>query len=335
MNNPVDWELLARCLADECTEEEKEKVAEWVNANPENRSMMKVLKAAWDTPEVPEQESDVKKLWQEVAARTKVGSQVKRSTFPGYNRLLKYAAVFLLLISLPFLFKLVKSSFFPSQSREWQEVTVNNGGKTELTLADGTQVTLDAGSRFRFPTAFNGNTRRVFLNGEGYFKVSPGKDKPFTVLANHGVITVKGTEFNIRAWQQARRVEVAVVEGSVSLHRENSPSSDAVLIFKGQLSVLREKGQPDKPRIVDIGKYLGWLQRDMEFADVPLQEILFQLERWYDVRFVPSEGISLTDRLTVHLKDGPLEDTLELIAALMGIKYKQEGRKIYLYTGEN
>ena len=46
------------------------------------------------------------------------------------------------------------------------------GKRTELLLADGTKVWLNAGSRLAFPTKFTNETREVYLTGEGCFKVT-------------------------------------------------------------------------------------------------------------------------------------------------------------------
>jgi ferric-dicitrate binding protein FerR (iron transport regulator) len=141
---------------------------------------------------------------------------------------------------------------------------------------------------------------------------------------------VLGTKFNVRAWHQSQKVEVAVAEGKVSLWAKNMNPEAAVLISKEQLSILPQNGRPSKPRKVDIDKHVGWINRDLAFKNIPLKEILYQLERWYNIRFILDENISDSLLVTVYIKDRPVEYIIELITEILGIKYKIDGDTIYL-----
>jgi ferric-dicitrate binding protein FerR (iron transport regulator) len=248
------------------------------------------------------------------------------------KRILPLLAAMLLLISLPFVWKFIQTSLSTQQATEWNNILVAKGEKKELTLDDGTRVFLDSGSSFKYPQKFIRKVREVSLTGEGYFEVRPDEKKPFLVNADYAVIKVVGTKFNVRAWQQTQRVEVSVAEGRVSLHSRISDPKTAVLISNGQQSILPKNGRPSNPVKVNIEKYLGWINRNVEFVNTPLLEILNQLERWYDIRFVLHDDISVTDQLTVHIQNKPLKDILELIADLMTLEYEQKGKTVYLHA---
>ena len=59
------------------------------------------------------------------------------------------------------------------------EVIVPNGKRTELLLADGTKIWLNAGSCLAFPSEFSQDTREIYLKGEACFRVAKNKNKPF------------------------------------------------------------------------------------------------------------------------------------------------------------
>jgi len=63
---------------------------------------------------------------------------------------------------------------------------------------------------------------------------------------------------------------------------------------------------------------------------VPLHEILYQLERWYDVRFVLQDTSIAAEQLTVHIQSQSLDDVLELILALTGLDYQRTDDSVQL-----
>ncbi|MCK4944319.1 MAG: FecR domain-containing protein, partial [Candidatus Aminicenantes bacterium] len=218
------------------------------------------------------------------------------------KKVLRFLAAAILIISLPFLWKAIKPYLSVIGPEELTEVLIDKGEKRKLILSDGTQVFLDSGSVFSFPQKFSRENRKVYLNGEAYFKVTHDNTRTFIVHANHAIIEVKGTEFNVRAWNQTQKVKVAVAEGKVTLGLRKAERGAEVLISKGQLSVLPEDGEPSEPMRVDIDKHLSWINRDMVFDNAPMREILNQLERWHNVHFVVDKNISVSSKITVHIQ---------------------------------
>lgn len=237
----------------------------------------------------------------------------------------------ILLISFPFIWKAVNKSTSVQPTYELTEISVAKGMQEELILKDQTRVILDSGTTFKYPETFKNETREVFLSGEAYFEVSRNREKPFIVHAEHAIIKVLGTKFSIRAWEKSQKVKVAVAEGKVELLSNLDELETGVLVSTGQMSILPKNGQPSIPEKIDINEHLAWMKHEIVFNNTPLQEILSQLERWYDVRFSLDDGISVSDQLTIHIQNRPISEILDLIADLMELEYKIEGQNIYLY----
>lgn len=68
-------------------------------------------------------------------------------------------------------------------------VPIGNHNRT-ITLAGGTEVSLDAGSSLTYPGAFTARERRVTLTGQGYFKVKHDEARPFFVKVKD--LTIRG-----------------------------------------------------------------------------------------------------------------------------------------------
>ena len=60
---------------------------------------------------------------------------------------------------------------------EYNTLVIPAGYTYNVTLADGTRVTLNAGSRLKYPVEFVGDRREVELSGEAYFDV-PNRESP-------------------------------------------------------------------------------------------------------------------------------------------------------------
>jgi transmembrane sensor len=350
MIDPFEWPLIAKYLSGECTLQEINEVESWMVADTENRELIEVLKIAWNTSEPDIQTSDTHYLWQQFSEKAdhisglsqspintlqRSASETERKTFSVFfiqNPVWRYAAVFLVffLATLYFFTGDITTLLGIKSTAALKTVSVENARRERVILSDGTIVTLDAGSQFRYPEKFNGNTREVYLTGEAYFEVTSHPEKPFTVFANQAAIEVLGTKFNVRAWQPEQRVIVTVAEGKVLFYPEQDKSQHSVTLNQGFSSSMRQAGLPTPPRRIDIQKSTGWMNNEVYFEDTPLVEILSQLERWYDVTFETRDSILINDRLTVYLADKPLENHLVLLGELADADFVGKGRHYQL-----
>lgn len=330
MNTVPDDELLAQYVSGECSDEEADMINQWIASDPGNRRLIEAMKKVWSTPGVNTQRLDKGKLWEKIKNESGISmtADTKRKKHIFGSRWFKAAAVFLIAFSLPYLYSsALKPLFFQVKLLSMEKIVVENASRQKIELSDGTKITLDAGSRLYY-NEFFGETRKVYLEGEGFFEVARDLKKPFVVHANEGIITVLGTRFGIRAWEQTQKVRVVVAEGKVSFAPEVSEEDNQVIITESQMSVLEKDEQPTPPQNVDVEKYLGWINDEIEFDDAPLSEVLSQLERWYNLEITLKNEDMSTERLTVHIQKRPLEETLDLIAVLTDSRYDRSGNKV-------
>ena len=163
----------------------------------------------------------------------------------------------------------------------FNEIVIPRGGEYVLTLADGTSVCLNAGSKLRFPVQFSGNMRRVELEGEGYFQVVRDEKKPFVVEASGVNITVLGTEFNVSNYPENLNVQTTLVEGSVKVVSERD--GDVYILQPGEQAVFDKSSGELHVAAVDVSYATAWKEGRLRFRDRPLKEIMDFISRWYDV----------------------------------------------------
>ena len=338
MKNDKHLELIINYLEGRTSTQDEVNLNKWIQADSKNKHTFDQIKKIWNTPGNNLPKADVEKAWIDVKER--IEAEAPSQDFPSdkilefdspkgnpfwqnvmSTRLLKIAAVVLILF--------ISSYFLFIRQAGMNEIVVGNSQKTEITLTDGTLVTLDAGSKFRYPKDFKSDKREVFLNGEGYFEVAHDNNKPFIIHANEALVKVLGTKFNVRAWRDEKKVVVAVAEGKVSLRPKNeSEPEEEVIITKGQVCVMKENESPSEAKETNIDDYLSWQDREVYFKNVPLQEVLDQLERWYDAEIQLSDESYALNQVTIFIEKKPIEEILDVIALMNNLQYKQDGKKI-------
>jgi ferric-dicitrate binding protein FerR (iron transport regulator) len=159
-------------------------------------------------------------------------------------------------------------------------LTNNSGSKYNLTLSDGTQVALDAASSITYPVAFTGKERKVSVTGQVYLKVTHNAASPFRVAVADELIEDIGTAFNISAYADEAVRRVTLVEGAVKVSRK----TQAVLLQPGEEVVATDEMMDRRP--ADLEKTLGWLRGKQIFNREPLENIMNQISRIYDVRLI-------------------------------------------------
>ena len=209
--------------------------------------------------------------------------------------------------------------------QEQNTIATPAGGTYELTLSDGTKVTLDAHSSLRYPVAFKGANRKVELTGQAYFEVAHNQAKPFKVTSRGQTVEVLGTHFNINAYKNEGSTTTTLLEGSVKV----SNVGNNTMLKPGQRSVVSE-GSVTSPISVskaDIETAMAWKNGIFRFKRADLQTVMRQFARWYDVEVVydgPVPDVAITGKVQ---RAADASQVLTILNKL-GIKFKAEGRKI-------
>ena len=170
-------------------------------------------------------------------------------------------------------------------------VSIPRGQTYRITLNDGTEVWLNAGSRLSFPSRFTGGPRVVTLDGEAYFKVSRDENRPFIVKTAQIATHVLGTEFNMKAYEGSES-HVTLVKGSVKV--EIKDTQKEVLLYPGEDIACLHDGTC-QVRQVDTTRYAQWLDGYFYFDDVCLKDILKELGYWYNLTIEAEDDVRLMD----------------------------------------
>ena len=222
-------------------------------------------------------------------------------------------------------YTLPKDSLCTQESPIFNTLQIPRGGEYFLTLADGTEVWLNAESRLKYPSRFTGEQRVVELEGEGYFKVTPDSKRPFIVKSGDITTEVLGTEFNVRTYV-SNDSHVTLLKGSVKV--KNVSSSSEVVIRPGEDAHLQGDGTFDV-REVDTDNYYLWTEGYFYFDNETVVEIMRELGRWYNIRVEFENPQAMNYRLHfLAERDQKIEEVLQLLNMLGKVQATYENNKI-------
>lgn len=204
-------------------------------------------------------------------------------------------------------------------------LTTPKGRMFGIVLPDGTKVWLNAASSLRYPTVFSGRERRVEVTGEAYFEVAHDKRMPFRVAVNNGPeVEVLGTHFNINSYTDESDVSITLLEGAV---RCTNGNEKAVLKPGQQARIAERMNVLDN---ADVEKVMAWKNGIFNFNDASLEEVMRQLERWYDIEVIYEKGIPKLEFI------GKMGRDLTLAEVLAGLEMSkvhfriEQGRRLVI-----
>lgn len=162
-----------------------------------------------------------------------------------------------------------------------QELVVPAGQRAELTLPDGTKVWLNAGSKLSYPSFFE-KERKVFLSGEGFFKVAKNEKVPFIVSTRTIDVKALGTQFNVFSYPTSDYTSVYLQEGKVKAY---FPSSETEGVVLSPEQYLIQEGKQFKLSTMDPDDLL-WREGIYTFKRQKMGSIIKKLELYYDVTII-------------------------------------------------
>jgi transmembrane sensor len=369
-NKKTEEDLICGYLKGDLTPEETRELIEWIKFDNVNKQTFDECCELWITtmaasknPGYNVQEG----FWK---FRQRIRNSDQSVTTPAKTMFLRkavrYAAIFLIaFLSGGFLFYQFGHRSFAIPAQGKSELVIPLGSKAQFTLADGTVVTLNAGSTLRTDNRFGIKDRIVELEGEGYFKVAKDRLKPFIVKTSYLTVTALGTEFNVKAYSVDKTIETTLVTGSVKIEPNSDSDNGEITILqpnqkltfykedsrfednsnlptgksKSEIKPIKVQNAASAIKLVkenvNIEPAVSWKENRWIFDNQSLSQIAVDLERRFDVQILfKSEGLK-SYRFTGTILAEPIEQVLEVISITAPISFKLTGRVVTLSENKN
>jgi transmembrane sensor len=193
-----------------------------------------------------------------------------------------------------------------------------------LTLPDNSQVILNAKSSLSFSKKNWASNRSLNLDGEAYFKVSKGEK--FTVNTDAGSVQVLGTQFNIK--ERKNYFEVKCYEGAVSV----TQNGEITRLTKGKTFRVVNG---DIVNIKDfIIKNPAWLAQESTFENVPLWQVIDELEIQYDIS-ITAKSIDTSKLFSGSFTHTDQNIALQSVTIPLNINYEIIDKQVEFYNYES
>lgn len=333
-------DLIVRWLSDDITPENAAELQQWIRADKAHEAHFRQMKEIWSSAGasrlIERYEKDKDGAYKAFALavkreEAKVQREESRKRFRLPYVMLRLAgAVAALCIVAYFSYK-QGSNHIVSQLTT-TTVQAPLGSTSSTVLPDGTRVWLNAGSKLSYSQRFGLSDRKVTLTGQAWFSVKHDARKPFTVSSSSLSVTVLGTEFDVRDYDDDNTAEVNLEKGRVLLsnlikrgERREMSSGDRIVLDK-TTGTMTETGHNQTTAS-------QWRKGAIVLDGEPIDDVAKKLERYYNVKVV----ISNTSLYKLHLhatffrESQSLTDVLNSLSATKKLNYQLKDGKVILY----
>ena len=202
------------------------------------------------------------------------------------------------------------------------------GEHSQVTLPDGTDVTLNTLTTIRYATAMQDGKRRVTVDGEAFFRVAKDVEHPFVVTAGDVDVTCLGTSFDVRNYADEKNTAVVLAEGKVRVS-----TAEADLTMEPDSRVLYNRSTKTlSKRSVPSNDYTCWMSGEVRYNNQSLEQIAAELSRNYNIEVVITSDELKQERFTGYLGRSSLRNILDVLCLASDVNYHVDGdTKVYVY----
>ncbi|MFW5755241.1 MAG: FecR family protein [Tangfeifania sp.] len=324
--------LIAKTISGNATSQEIKELEDWKNESSTNDQLIQKSRKVWHKTTSHLSDNEIN------SDKSGLSHSYNRYLLEQIQRIRRKTFIYKLAAILAFPVALAIGWYFSDAPVNFQyapvqlaQVTSPKGHVSKCVLPDGTQVWINTGSTITYDAArFNKNFREIKLEGEAYFEVTSNKETPFRVNTPMAHINVTGTAFNVTAYPGDTNFETVLAEGSVNLEFKSGVGKN-VAMKPGQRVIYNQKTAELDIHEVDASIFTSWRNGELLFKDATLNDLIYELERIYDIKFhlQPTDLGEFRFRGMFSYNNNLIE-ALEKIKRTSGIDYYIENKEVWL-----
>jgi ferric-dicitrate binding protein FerR (iron transport regulator) len=202
-------------------------------------------------------------------------------------------------------------------------------------LADGTRIELNRESALEISETFGKKKREVSMKGQVFFDVAKDPDKPFVINAQGINVTVRGTSFEVVAYDEIPEKEVTVCTGRVEVNDARSGKRITTLT-KGMQLIFNPETHTAEVKTVNTELITAWREGNLILHNASLPELKLRVRQHFGKTLVVErhalkEDIRITS--TFNTEEATVENMMLRLHALFGVQSRIEGDRIIISPG--
>ena len=246
-----------------------------------------------------------------------IADQTSKSPKIFYRHWISIAAIFLVVLSFG-LFIWNNKHSLKSKAVENIMVATNSNERKNVSLPDGSIITLEPTSKITYPSQFSSTMRAVeLLEGEAFFDVAHEERRQFNVKLKSGIaVKVLGTSFRVRDLVNEKTLKVTVLTGKVAVQK-NEKAIDT-LIKDQELAFDRQSGEAEvyattQTKVVKLS-----------FEGASLAQIIRKMEYVYNIRIQVDQPKLLQLSTSADFNSGQKpSEILDIICRLHKLRFSE------------
>ena len=320
-------DLISRYLLNELSPEEAKAFEHWIESNPENLEKLNDYKAVWERINNYQKGFNPNVHKALAIVHKSAGILQNQKSRSRYTPILKIASSAALIIWI------IGFAYYFNPSNPSDKIVVINSGINEvkeIELPDSSHVWLNENSSLQIPVAFTKKQRKVTLKGEAFFEIKRDETKPFIISTGNTFTEILGTSFNIKMDTLSGNVSVIVHSGKVAFYSSISKSEKSILNRTDEGIFHASGNKIIRSSNLNIN-YLAWKTGILTFNDTPLNEVCFELSKYYKKRIKTASNVS-NKSLTGTFKNEKLEDILKTIELTLDVQTETSGNESIIHN---
>ncbi len=212
------------------------------------------------------------------------------------------------------------------------------GEVRHIKLADGSTISLNTDTTLTVEV--RANQRLVTLTkGEAFFDVAHDENRPFVIDTGDQIIRVLGTQFNVRKRDDEAILQVAVVQGRVSIARNKERTTETQqtepkdnLLAAGDIGAFGPESELiSQNDVAEVNTTQSWRHGVFRFENESLEQVVRELNRYRNrkIHIVDAEANALRISGVFHLKNG--ENILLALESSLPVRIVRESEYVFIH----
>jgi len=256
-----------------------------------------------------------------------INASLPKDRKPRFIRLITWYARIAAILLIPLL---VYTGIVTHQKKQetnmegWAEMSAPLGARIKFNLPDGSFGWLNSGSTIKYALNFS-QKREVQLSGQAFFDVIHQNENKFLVKTKYLDIEVKGTAFDVAAYDNEDLINVTLERGSVFL--ENDKITAPIEMKPNEQINYNHTNEKFTKTIVTAQNISAWKEGKLILRNASLAELAKQLSRWYNIEVRTNDLKDTSFRYRATFENENLDEVLRLLKITSPLKVKIEERE--------